>query len=61
MSATDQTNLGTRLQNTDEQDRLFIRNLIITVCLLGLGAFVTVATIVTILVANNINVLSWLE
>lgn len=47
--------------STEDKEKLFLRNLVIAICLVALGAFVTVATVVTVLIAKNFNILEWME
>lgn len=44
-----------------EDNTLFVRNLIIAMCLVLLGLFVAIISVLTVLIAGNINVLEWLE
>ncbi len=57
----EQTNDSNAEPASPEDHSLLIRNLVIATCLAVLGMFVTGISILTVLIAGNINVLDWME
>ncbi len=61
MSSTPENPASDPVQAAEDKENLFIRNLVIALCLAALGAFVSVTAVITILIATNFNILEWME